>query len=196
MSPDTIPDSLNEREFEIINIIGAELGSNQRDLSRLMDLSLGMVNMLLRRLVSKGYIRIQQLNKRKVEYILTPKGFAEKMRKSIQYTLKTIHSISVIKNNLQDVLSNIVQKGERDFIILGESDFALLVEMVLRDLCANECSIKHIKEMPAEINDSYLIISKEDGHLADLFFKDRYINLIEELARQHTFSVPGGDERI
>ena len=59
------PDTLNEREFELVNIIGAELGSNQRDLSRHLDLSLGTTNMLIQRLIAKGYIRIKQLNKRK-----------------------------------------------------------------------------------------------------------------------------------
>ena len=81
-------DTLNEREFELVNIIGARLADSQRDFSRQMDLSLGMVNMLIRRLISKGYIRIKQLNNRKVEYILTPKGFSEKVRKSIKYTFK------------------------------------------------------------------------------------------------------------
>ena len=74
---------LEEREFELVNIIGADLGSNQRDLSRQLDLSLGMTNMLIRRLIAKGFIRIEQLNKRKMRYILTPQGFSEKMRKSI-----------------------------------------------------------------------------------------------------------------
>ena len=87
---------MDEREFELINIIGAELVPNQRDISRQMDLSLGMTNMLIHRLLTKGYIRIKQLNKKKVEYILTPKGFAEKMQKSIKYTMKTINSIGRI----------------------------------------------------------------------------------------------------
>ncbi|MCK5082590.1 MAG: winged helix-turn-helix transcriptional regulator, partial [Candidatus Omnitrophica bacterium] len=86
---------LDEREFELVNIIGAELGSNQRDLSRQMDLSLGLTNMLIRRLVTKGFIRISQLNQRKVKYVLTPKGFAEKMRKSVKYTFKTVVSIGL-----------------------------------------------------------------------------------------------------
>jgi DNA-binding MarR family transcriptional regulator len=94
---------MDEREFELVNIIGAKLGSNQRDLSRHMELSLGMVNMLLRRLNSKGYIRINQLNKNKVEYILTSKGFSEKMRKSVKYTMKTISSIGLIKARLKEV---------------------------------------------------------------------------------------------
>jgi predicted transcriptional regulator len=80
---------MDEREFELINIIGADLGANQRDLSRQMNLSLGLTNMLVGRLITKGYIRIKQLNKKKVEYILTSKGFSEKMQKSVKYTLKT-----------------------------------------------------------------------------------------------------------
>src|SRR5271154_7411512 len=96
--------SLNEHEFELVNIIGAQLAANQRDLSYQMNLSLGMTNMVLRRLVTKGYIRIKQLDRRKVEYILTPKGFAEKMRKSVKYTLKTISSIGLIKKQLLEIV--------------------------------------------------------------------------------------------
>ena len=40
------PEPLNEREFELINIIGRRLGSNQRDLSSHLNLSLGQTNML------------------------------------------------------------------------------------------------------------------------------------------------------
>jgi len=40
---------LDEREFELVNIVGAQLAANQRDLSRHMKISLGMTNMLLRR---------------------------------------------------------------------------------------------------------------------------------------------------
>ena len=94
-------DSLNEREFELVNIVGAELGANQRDLSKKMDISLGMTNMLIRRLVSKGYIRIRQLNKKKTQYILTPKGFTEKYLKSVRYTLKTIRSIGLNSKSIK-----------------------------------------------------------------------------------------------
>ena len=47
--------------------------------------------------LTKDTSRINQLNKKKVEYLLTPKGFSEKMRKSVRYTIKTICSIGLIK---------------------------------------------------------------------------------------------------
>ncbi|MCA9399735.1 MAG: winged helix-turn-helix transcriptional regulator [Candidatus Omnitrophica bacterium] len=178
-------DSLDEREFELVNIIGAELGSNQRDLSRLMDLSLGMVNMLIRRLISKGFIRINQLNKRKVEYLLTPKGFAEKMRKSVQYTFKTVHSISAIKESLKKKLTSVVEEGERNFTILGESDFAILVEIVLRELCGNEYTIQHIQQINTESVSGTLLICKEavEDELYEQY--PDCINLVEELAKDY-----------
>ncbi|MBF0384757.1 MAG: winged helix-turn-helix transcriptional regulator [Candidatus Omnitrophica bacterium] len=175
---------LDEREFELVNIVGADLASNQRDLSRHLDLSLGQTNMLIRRLITKGYIRITQLNKKKVKYLLTPKGIAEKMRKSIKYTLKTISSIGLINDRLQASLKDLIMSGERNFVILGKSDFAFLVEMAIRRLCPeNECKVTHIEELKDEFPDSVLLICKEDFDTSALKSFKKSSNLIEELAK-------------
>ncbi len=178
------PESLDEREFELVNIIGAKLGSNQRDLSRQMELSLGMINMLLRRLIAKGYIRINQLNKKKVEYLLTPKGFSEKMRKSVKYTIKTICSIGLIKKRLVAVLKDLIDQGERKFIILGESDFAMLVEMVLRELCKEPCVVEHTTVWPKNGTDGFLLICQEMDKSVKLN-RPRSVNLVQELAKDY-----------
>ena len=138
---------LDEREFELINIVGAEIGANQRRLSRLMDLSLGMTNMLIRRLIAKGFIRIEQLNKRKVQYLLTTQGFAEKMRKSVNYTLKTINSIGLIKTRVQAILLDLHKDGTRDFFIVGKSDLSMLIEMVAKEVPLKDCSFCILEEI-------------------------------------------------
>ena len=173
---------LDEREFELVNIIGAKLGSNQRDLSRLLDLSLGQTNMLIRRLIAKGYIRITQLNKRKVKYLLTPKGLAEKMRKSIRYTLKTIHSISLIKERIRSVVTQLYENGERDLIILGKSDLALLVEMVFKELGFKEYHLTYVDSFPMHDMKGALLICKE-LQKNDSPNSRPTVNLIHELAK-------------
>lgn len=185
-------DVLDEREFELINIIGADLGSNQRDLSRHLDLSLGLTNMLIRRLVTKGFIRISQLNKRKVQYVLTAKGFAEKMRKSIKYTLKTISSIDLIKNKIKDVVQDLHADGERNFVVLGKSDFALLIEIVFKELKLNDYTISYIEKLPSEKIDGALMICKE-GTIGDDQLARRSVNLIYELAESNSFINHTGD---
>lgn len=177
-------ENLDEREFELVNIIGAKLGSNQRDLSRQMELSLGMVNMIIRRLIAKGYIRINQLNKKKVEYILTSKGFSEKMRKSVKYTIKTICSIGLIKRRLTALLKEVVDQGERKFIIFGESDFAILVELVLKELCKDGYVVEHTQEIPKNGN-GYLLICKELPKTSGRINRPKTLNLAEELAKDY-----------
>jgi predicted transcriptional regulator len=173
-------DPLNEREFELVNIVGADLAANQRELSRQLNLSLGMTNMLLRRLVTKGYIRIKQLDSRKVGYFLTPKGFAEKMRKSVKYTLKTINSIGLIKKQLLDILGSFYTKGHRKFYILGDSDFAELVESSLILSKWADVEIVRIKSL-IDDPDGLVLICREDEHSLELN-GERYVDMIKELA--------------
>lgn len=183
-------DFLDEREFELVNIIGAKLGSNQRDLSRLLDLSLGQTNMLIRRLVAKGFLRISQLNQKKVSYILTPKGLAEKMKQSVNYTLKTIHSISAIKDQIRVVVLKLYEQGEREFIVVGKSDFALLIELAFRDKGLQDYHISYRNEMPTEEIKGTILICRE-GIEGAVVPSQKVVNLIEELAQNHEIVTNG-----
>lgn len=183
---------LDEREFELINIIGAEIGANQRRLSRLMDLSLGMTNMLIRRLISKGFIRIEQLNKRKVQYILTPKGFAEKMRKSVNYTLKTINSIGLIKTRVREILLDLHKGGARDFFIVGKSDLSMLIEMVAKEVPLEGCTFAIVVEIPQTAIKGILLICKENVNEDNLVLHN-HVNLIRELAKENHYSAKLSD---
>ena len=174
----------DEREFELINILGAPLGANQRDLSRLLDLSLGMTNMLIRRLIAKGFIRIEQLNKRKVQYLLTPKGFAEKMHKSIKYTLKTVNSIGLIKIRIKEILLDLYKNGVRNFYVIGKNDLSMLVEMVIKGLDWKDCVFYILEEIPPVKVDGILLICKESiGE--DLLVVHNYVDLIQEIAKNN-----------
>ena len=174
---------LDEREFELINIVGAELGANQRDLSRKMNLSLGMTNLLIRRLVTKGYIRIRQLNKKKVEYLLTPQGFAEKMQKSVRYTIKTVHSIGLVKKGILSVLRSAYERGVRQFDILGCSDLAGLVAQVLGENFKEDCTFRHIDTLEEADSKAILLVCSELVPVPAGFVG---INVIEELARNQS----------
>ena len=179
-------DVLDEREFELVNIVGAELGANQREISRMMNLSLGMVNILIQRLISKGFIRIKQLDKRKVQYILTPKGFTNKMRQSIRYTLKTINSLDLIKNKICEMVVPLYREGERNFVILGKSDFAHLTEIIFKDMGFEDYRITYLSELPQNGVEGTLLICTEN--VGDFQANgNKAVYLIEELAKDESF---------
>jgi len=180
-------DYLDEREFELVNIIGKEIGSNQRDISRHMNLSLGMVNMLIRRMISKGYIRIKQLDKRKVEYLLTPKGFAEKMQKSVKYTLNTINAIGMIKDRAKEVIEDLYKKGHKQFFIYSESDLMILVDNAFKDLKHKDCTLNVLKKFPDYDVDGILLIGKEK-YGNGKFNQNNRVDLISEISKKETLS--------
>ncbi len=185
---------MDEREFELINIIGGELGASQRDISRQMNLSLGMTNMLIHRLLTKGHIRIKQLNKKKVEYLLTPKGFAEKMQKSVKYTLKTLNSIGLVKKNIEGMLARLHAAGVRKFYVLGASDLAGLIEMVLAEEFSGQYELGHIEEVQDVLADGIILICRE-GVIAPEGV--RAVQVIDELARDEAFLTHSlGEDRI
>ncbi len=175
---------LNEREFELVNIVGTQLAQNQRDLSRQMDLSLGMTNMLLRRLIAKGYIRIQQLNSRKARYILTPKGFTEKVNKSIKYTLKTINSIFLIKTRLRGIISDLYTQGQKEFWVLGVSDLALLIEVAVKELGLADCRLHYVNQWLGQASKGVLLICKEDVAVEGTESL-QVVNLVYELSKDN-----------
>lgn len=150
---------LSEKEFEIINIIADGFRSNQRELSTHIGLSLGMTNLLLKRLATKGLLRIKQLDAKKFQYLLTPQGLSEKAKKSFHYTRKTLQSFGIIKEEIKRLLKANLTPEIKQFYVVGEGDLADLVSMLLRDQFLGEkYLITRMVHLPAEVPGECLVI--------------------------------------
>lgn len=66
----------------ILTEIGEGRPISQRSLASSLGIALGMTNLLLRRLVRKGLVRVSRIRPNRVAYFLTPAGMAEKARMS------------------------------------------------------------------------------------------------------------------
>ncbi|MCD6422909.1 MAG: winged helix-turn-helix transcriptional regulator, partial [Elusimicrobia bacterium] len=102
---------VGEREYKFLEILSAEKEISQRKLAKTLGISLGMTNLILKNLIKKGYVKIKGLNRKKVRYLLTPRGFSEKARKSYNYTVKTIREFSRYVENLRNFILNEYEKG-------------------------------------------------------------------------------------
>lgn len=80
-------------ELEILKSVDEEKRITQRELAKRTGLSLGAVNVLLKRLIHKGLIKIEHINARTIKYVLTPKGLMEKARLTYQYIIKSYNYI-------------------------------------------------------------------------------------------------------
>lgn len=102
-------------ELEILKSLGEENRITQRELAKRTGLSLGTVNVLLKRLIYKGFIKIEHINSKTIKYVLTPKGLMEKARLTYQYIIKSYNYISEIEQKIEQIVNN---KGKSKRVIL------------------------------------------------------------------------------
>ena len=65
------------RDMHLLNEVTQTPDVTQRDLSQRIGVALGLTNLLLRRLVKKGYIKISGTTRSRLRYLITPQGILE-----------------------------------------------------------------------------------------------------------------------
>ena len=174
-----MPERTEDYEFKIIDEIGKDLNTTQRKISHQIGLSLGMTNLIIKKLIAKGYVKVKGLNRRNVQYILTPRGFAEKVRKTHRYLLRSIDTLKAVKDKIQDTVLEYYKKGEKNFIILGKGELADIVEISLRDM--EKGDLRYLRaRTPEEINSKNSIILLADGSIQKR--NNRYLNILEAIS--------------
>ena len=107
-------------ELEILRSVDEENRITQRELAKRTGLSLGSVNVLIKRLIHKGLIKIEHINSRTIKYILTPKGLMEKARLTYQYVVQSYNYISNIELKLEQIINS--RKNTGKVVLYGVKD--------------------------------------------------------------------------
>ena len=124
---------ISEKEFAVMKEIYNNHLPDQRTISQRTGISLGLTNLIIKRLIGKGILLARQLNKKKIQYILTSKGFSEKAKKSYNFTVKTIGLLKSTKGIINQLILEEIKKGNHSFVISGTSDLCDIVEIVINN---------------------------------------------------------------
>ena len=141
---------IGEKEFKVINEVRRGSVITQREISQKTGFSLGLTNILLKKLIQKGYIKITKPNRRSLQYFLTPRGIAEVAERSYQYFFRTIRSLKEIRTKIQTLLLEEYKKGRRNFIILGDGELAEITEIALCNLGKRDIAYRQAGSKPPE----------------------------------------------
>jgi DNA-binding MarR family transcriptional regulator len=120
------------RSLQLLEEIENDYGPSQRDLARKLNISLGLVNSFLKRLATKGYVKITTIPRNRVRYILTPKGFAEKSRLTYEFIQYSFHFYKKAIIDLHRVVDEFRKREVRRVIFVGANDLAEIASISLR----------------------------------------------------------------
>jgi DNA-binding MarR family transcriptional regulator len=97
---------------------------SQRKLASDLGIALGLVNAYLRRCVKKGLVKIGQAPPRRYAYYLTPHGFAEKSRLTIEYLSSSFSFFRSAREECSAVLKTVRARNWNRVVLIGVSDLA------------------------------------------------------------------------
>lgn len=110
---------MNEKINDVLEILDREESPSQRRIAKETGFSLGLVNILIKKAVKKGFIKINRLNSRNIKYILTPQGIKEKTKKTIDYVKRSYQAINQLQASLEE-LANKHSREEKNIYVLEE----------------------------------------------------------------------------
>jgi len=118
-----------ETEIEILERISRSKNTiRQRDLARIIGLSLGLTNSILKRLTSKGLLKIKKVNNRNIQYVVSPAGMEAIAQRSYRYFKRTLKNVVSYKEAMDELVQEIKQQGCKRLVLVGKSDLDFIVE--------------------------------------------------------------------
>jgi DNA-binding MarR family transcriptional regulator len=128
-----------ERNLEILTAIGEDGELTQRALAARLGVALGLTNLYLRRLVTKGHVKIMEfpskpLARKRLRYLLTPKGIAEKTRLTYAYMERSLGIYRLARQTLRDALRPLPGQGLRRVALYGTGEAAELAYLTMREI--------------------------------------------------------------
>ena len=127
-----------ERDLHILTAIGEGTPLTQRALAQRVGVALGLANLCVKRLARKGYIKVVEFQgkpaaRKRLRYLLTPKGLAEKTRLSYEHAVYALHLYRRTRQTLRESLGSLRERGLARLALYGTGDAAELAYLTLKE---------------------------------------------------------------
>lgn len=120
----------------LLDAVEQDRAQSQRHLASELGIALGLVNAYLKSCVKKGLVKVRHAPARRYAYYLTPQGFAEKSRLTVEYLSYSFSFFRQARADCSELLHAAKARGVRSIVIIGMSDLAEIAA-----LCALEQEI-------------------------------------------------------
>jgi len=122
------------RDMHLLNEVTQSPDVTQRELSRRIGAALGLTNLMLRRLVQKGYIKISGTKRSRIRYLITPQGILEKSRLTYEFVQHSLYLYSRVRVFLREQLALVAKRGHRRILLCGTGELAEIAFLTIQEM--------------------------------------------------------------
>ncbi|MFZ3071357.1 MAG: winged helix-turn-helix transcriptional regulator [Anaerolineaceae bacterium] len=117
------------RELDLLRKIEQNPDISQASLADELGVAVGTVNWYLKRLISKGYVKVKRAQRKKLRYIITPEGIALRTRLTMEYIQNSFELYRHSRETTTALLQQIRQNGYSQVKIEGSGEIAEVCQL-------------------------------------------------------------------
>ncbi len=122
------------RDMHLLNEVTQTPDATQRDFAKRIGVALGLTNLMLRRLATKGYIKIVNVQRSRLRYLITPQGMMEKARLTREYLEYSLFFYRDVRRFLREHLAQMAATGQRRILLWGTGELAEIAFLSIREM--------------------------------------------------------------
>lgn len=126
--------------------------ASQRRLAAELGIALGLVNAYLKRCMKKGWVKMRAAPARRYAYYLTPRGFAEKSRLTVEYLSYSFSFFRAARADCTEAMRAARAAGCRRIVLAGVSDLAEIAT-----ICAAEAEAEIVAIVDADARPTHFL---------------------------------------
>lgn len=155
------------QDLQLLEALDESPEAKQADLAVKIGVSVGTINWHIKRLASKGYIKVKQIGRWHWQYLLTPKGMTEKAKLTAAYVKSSMGLYRKTREQALDFFAQIRAAGYEHVRLSGQGE--------LLEICRLTSLEQKIRVVPEDVEDVPLI--RQTGLSLNLEWPDSIRNL-------------------
>jgi len=135
---------IKQHEYDLLNEIAQDSMLTQANLSDRLGIAVGSVNWYIKRLITRGWLKVSHLDRTRLKYDLTPDGMAVFTQRALSYARDSLKVYGDYRKKAKNLVMELKQAGIQQVYLDGEDE----VVDILRLTCF-EAGL-HLSDFPVD----------------------------------------------
>ena len=121
--------TIKPKEYEVLNAISQDSLITQSGLALRLGMAVGSVNWYIKRLTSRGYVKVSQLDRTRLKYDLTPEGMSVFTERAMQYAKDSLKAYKSFRQKARSIVSQLNANDVKEVYLDGDDEIMDILQL-------------------------------------------------------------------
>ena len=120
---------IKQQEYALLNEIAQDSMVTQANLSQRLGMAIGSVNWYIKRLITRGWVKVSHLDRTRLKYDLTPEGMSIFTQRALLYAGDSLKVYGNLRQKAKTLVSELKQKNIRRVYLDGQDEMSDILRL-------------------------------------------------------------------